>query len=210
MRNTLSLLLLASALGACAQTGENPAARGISPVNEPVLSRAAFTYDLAAPGGVLPPQEVARLESWFRTLNLGYGDSIYVDGPYAETVRGQVAQLAGAYGMMILPAAPVTTGEVLPGNVRVIVSRTRAEMVGCPNWSAPSNFNYNNTSMPNYGCAVNGNLSAMAANPQDLFSGRDGSGVGDTHTASKAVDYYRKAEPTGKDGLKDISTKKDQ
>ena len=73
-----------------------------------MLSRAAFSYDLAAPGGVLPPQEVARLESWFRTLNLGYGDSIYVDGPYADTVRGQVAQLAGAYGMMVLPSAPVT------------------------------------------------------------------------------------------------------
>ena len=207
MRNTFSLLVLASALGACAQTGEISAARGLSPVNEPVLSRAAFTYDLAAPGGVLPPQEVARLDSWFRTLNLGYGDSIYVDGAYAETVRSQVAQLAGGYGMMVLPAAPVTIGEVAPGNVRVIVSRTRAEMANCPNWSAPSQYNYQNTAMPNFGCAVNGNLAAMAANPQDLFSGRDGGGVGDTHTASKAVDYYRKAEPTGKGGLQDISTK---
>jgi pilus assembly protein CpaD len=47
----------------------------------------------------------------------------------------------------------------------------------------------------------------MVANPQDLVSGREGNGVGDTMTASKAVEQYRKAVPTGQQGLKDISTK---
>ena len=99
----------------------------------------------------------------------------------------------------------------MPGNVRVIVSRTRAEMVNCPNWSAPSQFNYNNTSMPNYGCAVNGNLAAMAANPQDLFSGRDGSGVGDTQTASQGRRILSQGQRRpARHGLQDISTKKDK
>jgi len=61
--------------------------------------------------------------------------------------------------------------------------------------------------MSNYGCALNSNMAAMIANPQDLVSGREGSGVGDTVTAFKAVEQYRKAIPTGQQGLKDISTK---
>ena len=51
--------------------------------------------------------------------------------------------------------------------------------------------------MSNFGCAVNGNLAAMVANPQDLVHGREGSGVGDNRTAVKAIDTYRKAAPTG-------------
>ena len=61
--------------------------------------------------------------------------------------------------------------------------------------------------MSNFGCGVNSNMAAMIANPQDLVSGREGSGVGDSFTASKAVEQYRKASPTGQQGLKDISTK---
>ena len=62
-------------------------------------------------------------------------------------------------------------------------------------------------SCSNYGCGVNSNLAAMIANPQDLVFGREGSGVGDNVTSSRAVDLYRKAVPTGQGGLRDISTK---
>jgi len=92
-----------------------------------------------------------------------------------------------------------------------VVSRTRAEVAGCPNWRNPSEPDYLNRTMSNFGCAVNSNMAAMVANPEDLFHGRSGTGVGDTLTASKAVDYYRKAQPTGTKGLQDMSTtKKDQ
>lgn len=209
MVKKLIAVLLASAVAACATPGGGPADRGIASVNEPVLSRATFVVDLAAPAGTLPPQEVARLDAWFRSLNLGYGDSIFVDGGFSETARAQVAEVAGRYGLMVLPAAPVTAGVVPPGTVRVVVARTRAEVPGCPNWSVASQPNFQNRSMSNFGCAVNSNLAAMVANPQDLFQGREGTGVGDTATAVKAVDYYRKSEPTGKKGLQDISTTKE-
>ena len=211
MAKKLIAVLLASAVAACATPGGGPADRGVSSVNEPVLSRATFVIDLAAPGGALPPEEVARLDGWFRSLQLGYGDSIFVDGAYSEPAQAQVAEVAGRYGLMVLPAAPVTAGAVPPGTVRVVVARTRAEVPRCPNWSVPSQPNMQNRSMSNFGCAVNSNLAAMVANPEDLFHGREGTGVGDAFTASKAVDYYRKAEPTGKKGLQDMSTrKKDQ
>lgn len=211
MRSKIALLLLASALGGCA-TGhagnEGNPDRGMAAINVPVVQRTDYLFDAAAPNGSLLAGEAARLNAWFAGLGLGYGDSIYVDGPYAAAARADVAQVAGNYGLMVAASAPVTAGAVPPGMVRVIVSRTRASVPGCPNWNIRSQPNFDNRMMSNLGCAVNGNLAAMVANPEDLVHGREGSGVGDTLTASKAVGAYRKAEPTGNKGLLDVNTKK--
>jgi pilus assembly protein CpaD len=209
MRSKLALLLTAAAsIAGCsyhAQRGDL-ADRGVEAVNVPVVTRADYVFDAAAPGGSLAPAEKARLDAWFRGLNLGYGDSIYVDAPYADAARYEVAQVANNFGMMLEPGAPVTAGAVSPGNVRVIVSRTRAEVPGCPNWSVPSQPNYNNRTSSNYGCGVNSNLAAMVANPEDLVHGRDG-GIGSNAAGTKAVIMYRTTPPTGTKGLQDVSTK---
>jgi pilus assembly protein CpaD len=48
----------------------------------------------------------------------------------------------------------------------------------------------------------------MVADPVDLIHGREGSGVGDAMTATKAVQFYRTTPPTGTKGLQETSTKK--
>jgi pilus assembly protein CpaD len=210
MRSKFSLLLIASAaLAGCSYHASQGdlADRGVEPVNVPVVTRADYVFDAAAPGGTLAPAEKARLDAWFRGLDLGYGDSIYVDAPYADAARFEVAQVAGNYGMMLQPGAPVTAGAVPSGTVRVIVSRARAQVPGCPNWSVPSQPNFNNRTMSNFGCGVNSNIAAMVANPEDLVHGREGQSVGDPLAGVKAVDTYRSAEPTGKKGLQSVSVK---
>lgn len=209
MTNKLSFLLLASAaLAGCGvHRGVDEPARGLVPVNVPVVSRADYVFDAAAPGGTLDPTEAARLDGWFRGLELGYGDTITLDGPDAAMARADVARVAGRYGLLVGEGAPVTAGAVPPGAVRVVVSRTRASVPGCPNWSKPSNPNFNNELMSNFGCAVNGNLAAMVANPADLVSGREANGGSDPTTGSRAIQSYRSQKPTGEGGLKDISTK---
>jgi pilus assembly protein CpaD len=207
MASKSALLLAAAMLSGCAgHTRHDLPDRGVASVNVPVLTRADFVFDAAAPDGSLAPGEAARLNAWFAGLDLGYGDSIYVDGPYGA--RSEVAGVAGNYGLLVSPSAPVTVGPVGPGNARVIVSRMRATVPNCPNWSVPAQPNSENRAMSTFGCAVNSNLAAMVANPQDLVYGREGTGVGDSLTASKAINSYRKAEPTGTKGLQDISTKK--
>jgi pilus assembly protein CpaD len=212
MRSKFALLLIATA--ASAGCSYHPKAgdlkdRGVEAVNVPVVTRADYVFDAAAPGGSLGPSERARLDAWFRGLDLGYGDSIFVDAPYADAARYDVARVAGQYGMMLEAGAPVTAGAVPNGTVRVIVSRSRAEVPGCPNWSLPSQPNYNNRTMSNFGCGVNSNLAAMVANPEDLVHGREGSVTVDPYTGTKAVVLYRSTAPTGSKGLQDISTKKD-
>lgn len=212
MRRTFALLAIVPALSGCLATAQdkqpNPA-RGLAAVNQPVVSRTDYMLDVAAPSGSLPSSEEARLDAWFRSLQLGYGDSIYLDGPYAEGARAEVARIAGRYGMLLADGAPVTSGEVQPGSVRVVVSRTRASVPGCPNWSVPSQPNFENATMSNHGCGVNSNLAAMVANPEDLVHGRDGGGIGDSDTAAKAIDTYRKKAPTGAGPLQAVSSKGD-
>ena len=209
MASKSAIVLAAAALSGCAyHPGPEPAA-GLDPVNVPVLSRSDYVFDATAPGGNLPPSEAARLDSWFSGMDLRYGDSIYVDaGSYSEAARSEVAAIAGKYGLLVSPGAPVTAGTVPDGSVRVIVSRTIASVPNCPNWDTQSQPNYNNKSMPGFGCSVNGALAAMVANPEDLFHGREGTGVLDAATAAKAINVYRTKPATGAGSLEDINTKK--
>ena len=210
MRRTLVILAIVPALSACLATAQdrhpNPA-RGLEAVNQPVVTRTDYALDVAAPGGSLPSSEEARLDAWFSSLQLSYGDSIHVDGAYAEGARADVARVAGRYGLLLSDGFPMTNGAVPPGSVRVIVSRTRASVPGCPNWTVPAAPTNENASMSNFGCGVNSNLAAMVANPEDLIHGRDGGGVGDAQTATRAVEVYRKTAPTGSKGLQSINTK---
>ena len=102
------------------------------------------------------------------------------------------------------PALRSPPARSLPGTVRVVVSRNGASVPGCPNWSsAPSQPNFNNQSMSNFGCGVNSALAAQVANPEDLIHGREGLGVADAATATRPVNLYRTTPPTGTKGLQD-------
>ena len=198
MASKTALLLVAAALSGCAyHPGPDPEA-GMAAVHVPVVSRADYVFDAAAPGGTLAPAEAAGLDAWFSNLDLRYGDSIYVDGgPYSEAARAQVADIAGSYGMLVSQGAPVTAGAVGPGNIRVVVSRNVASVPDCPNWERKSQPNYNNRMLPNYGCGVNSNLALMAANPEDLIHGRQGKTTSDGLAGVKAIQMYRDWPLTG-------------
>jgi pilus assembly protein CpaD len=197
MRTKLALLALTCTVAGCSYTPHDLPDRGLAAVNVPVVTTADYGFDLAAPGGNLAPGEADRLNAWFQALGLGYGDTVYVDGSYYDGARAQVAGIAGQYGMLVQPGAPVTAGAVEPGNIRVVVARRKAEVPGCPNWSVPAQPNYNNRSMSNFGCATSTNLAAMVADPQDLIHGRAGDPASDAVAGAKAIQMYRGWPLTG-------------
>lgn len=206
MRSKLLFIALGSTLAACNTLPDEPS-RGVASVNVPVVTTATYTFDASAPGGRLAPGETQRLDGFFQGLGVGYGDSIHVDGGYADSARAEVAEVAGRYGLLVQPGAPVTAGYVQSDTVRVVVNRRRASVPNCPNWSEPAQPSFQNRSMSNFGCAVNSNFAAMVADPVDLIHGREGTGVGDNATAARAVDMYRKTAPTGSKGLQAVTTK---
>lgn len=192
-------------LGACMGT-EN---RGLESVHQPVVRRSDFAIDLATAGGgtALAAGERDRLEGWFRSIGLSFGDRVAIDDPNGmQGGRSDVTSLLSGRGMALTGVAPVTAGQVAPGTVRVVVSRATASVPGCPDWSRPSAPDFNNNAGSNFGCASNAALAAMVADPIDLVQGRDPA-TPDSDTSAKAVRTYRAAPATGSQGLKAESSK---
>jgi len=191
----VSLLAVGVGLSAC-----GPVNRSMDSVHQPVVSRSDYVLDVATTGsGALAPGEGQRLGSWFDTINLGYGDRIAVDAPGVSrgyAAQSEIAQIAARYGLLVDTMSPAATGAVPTGSLRIVVNRAAAGVPRCPDWSRVSQPEFAGSAMSNYGCAVNSNLAAMVANPEDLVHGQPSEPT-DARTTARAVRVYRDAIPTG-------------
>jgi len=202
---------LGLAASACAPTGQPLSATNnpsLYSVHQPVVERSDFVLDLSTSGDRVPQSEIDRLHAWFDSIGLSYGDRIFVDQPrdYASPgAREDVARAVAEYGLLVSDGAPVLNGTIQPGTIRVITSRATASVPGCPVWGNAASEPTTLTSS-NYGCAMNANVAAMIANPEDLVLGQDGSTRGSATTATRAIRTYRERPPTGRQGLPASST----
>ena len=195
---------LGLALTAC---GDTPNNRTLYSVKQPVVEHHNYTLDIAAGTGGVPVPEQQRLADWFDTLNLRYGDRVAIDGMIgSDAVRSDVAAIASRHGLLLAEGAPITEGYVDPGKVRIVVTRARAHVPGCPDWTDQLASNLDNSTSDGFGCAVNSNLAAMVANPEHLLHGAEGTGETVVMSSTKAIETYRAQEPTGKAGLPEISS----
>ena len=201
----VSIALLGTALGGCA--GGVATNRGLESIHQPVVARTNYTLDLTSgPGGLSVPEQ-ARLSGWFEAMNLRYGDRIAIDDPLSSpATRAAVEAVAGRYGILVSDQAPVTQGYVNAGTARIVLTRSSATVPGCTEWGAATDFNPNNATASNFGCAINGNIAAMVANPEHLLHGDDTGGETTIMSSTKAIDAYRAARPTGETGLRAPST----
>lgn len=188
-------------LSGCGNMASN---RMLESVHQPVVSRDNYTLDLNAQGGSLPTQEQRRLAEWFQAMDLGYGDRVAIDDPAGRNVvvKAAVEAAASRHGLLVGEVAPVTTGQIAAGTVRVVVTRSFANVAGCPDWQTKLEMNYRNATSSNYGCAVNSNMAAMVANKEDLVRGEPGSPTVTTQRSDTAIKQYRETAPTGGQGLK--------
>lgn len=193
--STALALSLGLALAGC---GGIPTNRSLNSVHQPVVEKVNYTLDISTGGTGLAYGEQGRLAGWFDSMGLKYGDKVYVDDPSGNAAtRSAIEAVASRYGILLSDEAPQTVGYVTPGTARVVMVRSKASVPGCPDWSAKSDFNPNNGLSSNYGCAINSNLAAMVANPEDLLHGADATGSTVVMSSNKAIGAYRKAEPTG-------------
>jgi pilus assembly protein CpaD len=198
-------LSLGVALSGCNTPGTMN--RSLNSVKQPVVEHATFALDLSADASGLPVPEQRRLADWFQTMNVSYGDQIAVDDANANfQARDDVARIAGRYGLLLSDGAPVTNGALEPGTVRVVITRSRAFVPNCPDWSTHLADYGTNTTSSGFGCAVNGNLAAMVADPEHLIHGASSAGDTVIMSSTKAIETYREAKPTGAEGLPKVST----
>lgn len=176
--------------------------RGVESVHQPVVSRAAYAFDVAAGPTGLAPGERARLAGWLETMRLRYGDEIGVDdgGAGDAGVHADVAAEAARVGLLLADSVPPTPGALAPGTVRVVVSRMTARVPGCPDASRTYQPDFEAQTSSDFGCSVNSNLAAMIARPGDLVLGQSAGGTTDTMVNTKAVGALRRAAPSGNGG----------
>jgi pilus assembly protein CpaD len=176
------IILLASIggiLSGCGTIGATGPNTSLYSSNQPVVTRTNYAIDVNVDSynGMLP-SETQRVSEWFDALKLGFGDRIAVDfgdNGASRAMTDEVSRLASLHGMTMVETAPVTPGNVAPGTARIIVTRSDASVPNCPNWTKHTESNYNSSNHPGYGCAINGNLAAMVADPEDLVRGREAS-----------------------------------
>jgi pilus assembly protein CpaD len=201
---SLPLIALALALSACGTVN-----RGLESIHQPIVQRTDYVIELESSGVQLAPGERDRLEGWFRSIDLAYGDRVSIDDPSgAYGVRSDVDALLNRWGISRVPGSLVTPGAVPPGSIRVVVSRASATVPGCPDWSRQASPDFEGSTTSNYGCANNAALAAMVADPSDLIQGREAGAAIDTATAGKAIRVYRDTAPTGTRGIKIETTSK--
>ncbi|QJQ33331.1 hypothetical protein GV829_13530 [Sphingomonas lacunae] len=210
IRILASAVAMSAALSGCMGTGPgNTAAvnRGLDSVHQPVVRLASYVIDADATSGMLPPSEMRRVNDWLDAMEAGYGDRISVDESAASNgraARDAVAMLVARKGLLLAAHAPVTSGTIQPGFIRIVITRSTASVPSCPDWSTRMTANNHNATTSNYGCATNANIAAMVADASDLVRGQN-SGENDPLTASKAIESYRNNPPTGAGGLSNIS-----
>jgi pilus assembly protein CpaD len=205
-RNSAAALALSLglALSAC---NAAPVNTSLNSTKQPVVERSNFTLDLAAGAGGLPVPEQQRLSDWFDSLSVKYGDRVAIDGAAGnDAARDDVAAIAGRRGLLLADGAPVTSGFVQPGSVRVVVTRTTASVPGCPDWQDHFASNLENATSDGFGCAVNSNFAAMVADPEHLLHGAEGTGETVVMSSTKAIESYRQQDVTGAEGLPEVST----
>jgi pilus assembly protein CpaD len=199
-----ALALLAMPLAAC-KTSVN---RGVQSVHQPVVSHSAFTYDVqAGPDGSLSASEARRLDDWFGSIGLGYGDQVAIvtDGYYSPTLRDGIADVVARHGMLVGEDSSAAAGSAPAGSIRLVVRRASAHVPGCPDWSGKGETEFQLGTTSNFGCGINGNLAAMVANPDDLVRGQSSDSDLRTATSNRAISTYREKTPTGSGDLKTLS-----
>ena len=188
--------------------GGVPTNRTMYSTHQPVIEHSQFALDVTTSPNGLSAQEQDHVAGWFDAMHLRYGDRISIDDPLASPATREVVQtLASRYGLLVSNEAPVTAGYVNGGTARIIVTRASASVPHCPDWSANSDANPFNANSSNYGCAVNGNLAAMVANPDDLLRGATGTTQSNISTSDKAIQSYNAKPPSGAGELKQTSSK---
>ena len=208
-RSVLRLGLAGTILLPLAACGDGAVSnRGVESVHQPVVTQTTYLYDIRTEGAsVLSADERARLAGWLDSLDIAYGDSVAIatgGTPVSQSLQEEIAAVLGRRGMLIREDSSAAAGTPPYGSVRLIVRRATASVPGCPDWRPKQESNMGGGASSNFGCAINSNLAAMVANPDDLVRGQTSNSDLRTATSTRAIQTYHKKDPTGAGDLKDL------
>lgn len=172
---------------------------------EAELVEMRHSVRFAAAGYGLDREEMARLQSFLRRADIGYGDRVFIVAPSpdirasadAAWLGGRRAEAVKAFltreriSATLAEEAAATSDPA--DQVSVYVRRYVAVLPPCPDWSDVPAVNFNNQPMSNWSCANAVNFGMMLADPGDLVRGSD-PGYADGEAAARTIEDYRKGK----------------
>ena len=187
-------------LAACTSAPVGPAESTDYSVRYPITvtpEMRTLRVPFSGPGADLAPDSDTQLVQFAREYNeKGVGAISLSSPPNWDGVSRQVADRLVSLGV---PASRILIGiDGQPqrgAEVRLTFIRYAAHTEPCGDWSESVTYTLHNRPMPNFGCALQQNIAAMIADPQDLIAPKP-MGPGDVQRALDIIDKYRKGEPT--------------
>jgi pilus assembly protein CpaD len=149
------------------------------------------------PGSTIDPVADAQIAQFAREYaDKGVGAISVSAPPNWNDIARQVADRLVDHG---IPANRILIGTdgqpQLGAEVSLSFVRYFARTEPCGNWSEDVAVTWHNRPMPNLGCAMQQNIAAMVADPQDLIAPKP-LGAADVQRALTVLDNYRKGQPT--------------
>lgn len=166
--------------------------RTLESVHQPVVQRTDYMLDIPAADD-LSDISAKQIVDWLDGLEPAYSDTISLDHGLTQPtplVVEKIAELVAHYGLTLSRPASLTKGTPLAGHIRIILSRRSAQVNDCPDWKRPSFATGAGQTLSNYGCATNGNIAAMVADPADLVTGRKDKSADPNLASAKAIQGY--------------------
>jgi pilus assembly protein CpaD len=182
----LAALLLTGGVSGC-NTPQPPTPGATTEAPNPIqISTRNLSHTIHfAPGNITPDAaETAALNEFLRTGEAMRGDPITIERDSNRADDKRADRLASALTRQGLLPVIVSARDANAGELRLVIERSVAEAVNCPNWSKAPGNDFDNTLHSDFGCADAANLAAMIADPRDLVTGRTmGAQTGDAALA---------------------------
>lgn len=205
-RSAVLAIPMALAASACSSSFEDRYHAAL-PVDQrlpiEVKSEVALLNVATDSKGRLSPQARQQVAGFFNAYRADGSGAIEIQtavgGRAAAQTEGEIRDIAAIYGV---PGSYITVAGYAPEagartSTRLAYARYVASVPGCQNkdWSQNLSMTWDNTTYPTFGCSIQENTAAMAANPRDLIEARPT----DTATASTErrdvlVGKYEKGE----------------
>ena len=195
MRTTLLILVVATALGACAHPDPVSQQALVDSRYDPVRADSILAVGFQPGVSRLDPGQANGLRAMVEAGRRARRDEFVVvidgSGGTLQTLRAQQvrASLAGA-GARWVGASVEPAMAMGPDQVVVVRSEYRIGERNCPNHSSPGIGNTNESLSGDFGCTDAYNFGQMLARPRDATIGRD-PGPADGQVIADAVQRYR-------------------
>ncbi|HEX2114628.1 MAG TPA: CpaD family pilus assembly lipoprotein [Alphaproteobacteria bacterium] len=189
-----ALIVSALAFGGCAPQTSQWSEVEAQKQNKVSLIRFSHTVQFRANEDRMSAAEAARLATFMRDQNVGYGDQIMLlpgDSALAQRRQEAVAAAFVRGGLRVIRDVRIEGVPLTASEVRVVVGRHVVTPPPCPNWSRRPDEDFGNAPSSHIGCATATNLGLMIADPGELLIGQPTSPA-DGELAASRVEAYRK------------------